>query len=219
MFTVQYTNSAFNGNQDVPESQWRDHSNHKTYSKTQATIRQLIDAMRERCGTGWDSNYRIISDCDTALKATFLCDGYFNAGGSYESCPHWAERTIRWTWEEGPEPPHPDANGYDGWKYIPIEIVKQTGPAGDWGLHQCPSCIEAERLADDERMRSIEPDWDIITVQDIAREFGITTRRARALAKNRHERFGVGQQLPGGQWVFRPEDLHILAPDPKHRRK
>ena len=56
-----------------------------------------------------------------------------------------------------------------------------------------------------------------ITIQDIAHGFGITPRRARALAKNRHERFGVGQQLPGGQWVFRPEDLDILAPDEKYR--
>jgi len=57
----------------------------------------------------------------------------------------------------------------------------------------------------------------LLTIQDIAREFSITTRRARAIAKHRHEKFGVGQQLPGGQWVFSPDDLDILRPDPKYR--
>jgi len=65
----------------------------------------------------------------------------------------------------------------------------------------------------------IRVELQILTVADLAREFSITTRRARALAKNRHERFGIGQQLPSGQWVFRPEDLDILRPDPKYRKE
>jgi len=59
----------------------------------------------------------------------------------------------------------------------------------------------------------------LLTIHDLAHGFRISTRRARALAKNRHERFGIGQQLPSGQWVFRPEDLHILRPDVKYCHK
>lgn len=69
------------------------------------------------------------------------------------------------------------------------------------------------------RARGIAAVPDLLTIQDIAREFAITARRARALAANRHQRFGIGQQLSGGQWVFRPEDLDILAPDTKYRHK
>jgi len=213
MFTVQYTNSAFLFSSDVPEGQWRDYSTHREYSNARKTVKTLVRDMRERCGTGWDSNYRIVSDEDVVMTTTFLCDGYIGLNG-HEACVHWAERVIRWTWEAGPEPPHPSANGHNGWEYIPIQIIQQTGPEGNWGLSLCPDCLAKEHTADD---AIYEP--DILTIQDIAREFNISTRRARALAKNRHERFGIGQQLPGGQWVFRPEDLNVLAPDIKHRRK
>jgi hypothetical protein len=60
----------------------------------------------------------------------------------------------------------------------------------------------------------------LLTVEDVAEKFNVTPRRVRAIAKNRHERFGVGWQVPGtNQWLFRPEEMDILEPDEKYRRK
>ena len=59
----------------------------------------------------------------------------------------------------------------------------------------------------------------LLTVEDVAERFGISRRRVRAIAKNRHERFGIGWQVPGtNQWLFRPEELAILEPEKKYRR-
>lgn len=52
-----------------------------------------------------------------------------------------------------------------------------------------------------------------------AGEKPITRRRLAAIIKNRHERFAVGMQLSGGQWLVRHEDIDSLIPDLKHRRK
>ena len=58
-----------------------------------------------------------------------------------------------------------------------------------------------------------------LTIEDIAKQFNITPRRARAIAKNRHERFGIGWQVPGTkQWLFRPEELDQLKPEEKYRK-
>jgi len=60
----------------------------------------------------------------------------------------------------------------------------------------------------------------LLTVEDVAERFNVTPRRVRAIAKNRHERFGVGWQVPGtNQWLFRPEELTILEPDQKYRHR
>jgi hypothetical protein len=60
----------------------------------------------------------------------------------------------------------------------------------------------------------------LLTVEDVAAKFGVTPRRVRAIAKNRHERFGVGWQVPGtNQWLFRPSEIETLAPDKKYQRK
>lgn len=60
----------------------------------------------------------------------------------------------------------------------------------------------------------------LLTVEDVAREFGVTPRRVRALARNRHERFGIGWQVPGtNQWLFRPEEIERLRPDEKYRSR
>lgn len=60
----------------------------------------------------------------------------------------------------------------------------------------------------------------LLTIKDVAEKFGISTRRVRAIAKNRHERFGIGWQVPGtNQWLFRPKELEMLTPDEKYRRK
>lgn len=58
----------------------------------------------------------------------------------------------------------------------------------------------------------------LLTVEDIAGTLGVSTRRVRAIAKNRHERFGIGWQVPGtNQWLFRPEEMEQLQPDEKYR--
>lgn len=60
----------------------------------------------------------------------------------------------------------------------------------------------------------------LLTVEDVAERFGVTPRRVRALARNRHERFGIGWQVPGtNQWLFRPEELEKLQPNDRYRRK
>lgn len=60
----------------------------------------------------------------------------------------------------------------------------------------------------------------LLTINDVAETLGISARRAKALARNRHERFGVGWQVPGtGQWLFRPEELEALRPDARYRRR
>ena len=58
----------------------------------------------------------------------------------------------------------------------------------------------------------------LLTIQDVAEHYGISERRARALAANRHEKFGAGMKVEGG-WIFRPEELSGLAPDEKYRKK
>lgn len=58
----------------------------------------------------------------------------------------------------------------------------------------------------------------LLTVEDMAEMLGVTKRRVRAIAKNRHERFGIGWQVPGTcQWLFRPEEIEQLRPDEKYR--
>ncbi len=53
----------------------------------------------------------------------------------------------------------------------------------------------------------------LMTVEDMAHELGISERRVRAIAKVRHDRFGVGYHVPGtGQWLFRPSEIESLRP-------
>ncbi|HHW13514.1 MAG TPA: hypothetical protein GXX28_01100 [Firmicutes bacterium] len=53
----------------------------------------------------------------------------------------------------------------------------------------------------------------LLTVDDVARELGVTPARVRALAKARHDRFGIGWQVPGSRtWLFRPEEIELLRP-------
>lgn len=55
----------------------------------------------------------------------------------------------------------------------------------------------------------------LLTVEDVADQLGISARRVRALAAERHERFGIGYRVPGtGAWLFRPEELDALRPGP-----
>ena len=60
----------------------------------------------------------------------------------------------------------------------------------------------------------------LLTVEDVAEMFGITPRRVRAIARNRHARFGIGWQVPGtNNWLFRPGEVELLRPDERYRRK
>lgn len=60
----------------------------------------------------------------------------------------------------------------------------------------------------------------LMTADEVAERFGITPRRVRAIARNRHDRFGIGWQVPGtNQWLFKPEEIEHLQPDEKYRRK
>jgi hypothetical protein len=53
-------------------------------------------------------------------------------------------------------------------------------------------------------------------IEDVAETYHISTRRARALAAERHARFGIGWQVPGTKaWLFRPEEMASLAPGPE----
>jgi hypothetical protein len=56
----------------------------------------------------------------------------------------------------------------------------------------------------------------LMTVQDVADHFGISPRRARALIKNRHERFGAGMKV-GNSWLVHRDKLPALEPDEKYR--
>lgn len=54
----------------------------------------------------------------------------------------------------------------------------------------------------------------LLTVQDIAEELGVSVRRVKAMARHRHERFGVGWQVPGtNQWLFRPDEVDVFRSD------
>lgn len=59
----------------------------------------------------------------------------------------------------------------------------------------------------------------LLTVEDVAQILKVSTRRVRAIARNRHDRFGIGWQVPGTcQWLFRPEEIEYLRPDEKYRK-
>lgn len=52
------------------------------------------------------------------------------------------------------------------------------------------------------------------------RQRPISRRRLAAIAQNRHQRFGVGWQVPGtGQWLFRPDEVKALRPALQYRRE
>ena len=150
MFTLQFTSGAFLSNEDVPSGQWRDGESFASYATAREALRQCYADMRERCGTGWDCNYRIVSDRDVQMTTQFLCPGHIDSEAWPAACPHQSTRTIRWTWLEGPQERRPDATGYDGrGEYIPITVMEQTGPDGDWEDDCCPDCARMQGAEDD----------------------------------------------------------------------
>ena len=53
----------------------------------------------------------------------------------------------------------------------------------------------------------------LMTSEDVAEQFGVTPRRIRAIAKIKHEQFGIGWQVTGtSQWLFRPSEIDALRP-------
>lgn len=58
----------------------------------------------------------------------------------------------------------------------------------------------------------------LMTVEDVAEHLDVTRRRASALIKNRHERFGVGMKF-GSSWLIHRDELPQLEPDEKYRPK
>lgn len=58
------------------------------------------------------------------------------------------------------------------------------------------------------------------TADELADEMGVSPRRMRAIIRNRHERLGVGWQVPGTrQWLVRPSEIDSLRPDERYRRQ
>jgi len=59
----------------------------------------------------------------------------------------------------------------------------------------------------------------LITTDDLQARFGVSRRRANAIAKHRHEKYSIGFQLTGtNQWYFNPSDLPLLQPDASRPR-
>lgn len=54
------------------------------------------------------------------------------------------------------------------------------------------------------------------TVDDLAAEFGVNRSRIRALAQERHERFGVGMKF-GNSWLWTAEEVEQMRPGPPGR--
>lgn len=52
---------------------------------------------------------------------------------------------------------------------------------------------------------------NLLTTQDIAKRFNISHARARRLASDRHDQYGIGTKI-GSVWVFTPNDLPLLKP-------
>jgi hypothetical protein len=53
----------------------------------------------------------------------------------------------------------------------------------------------------------------LLTIDEVAEQFGVSVRRVRAIAKIKHEKFGIGYQVPGtNQWLFRPSEIESLRP-------
>ena len=73
-----------------------------------------------------------------------------------------------------------------------------------------------------QRVRSNSENYalmSLLTADDVAAMLGVSVRRVRAIARNRHERFGVGWQVPGtSQWLFRPSEIEALRPDEKYKK-
>ncbi len=59
---------------------------------------------------------------------------------------------------------------------------------------------------------------NFMTTADVAEYFNVSERRASALIKNRHERFGIGRRW-GKFWVVHRDHVDLLTPDKKYRAR
>lgn len=59
---------------------------------------------------------------------------------------------------------------------------------------------------------------NLLTVEDVAEQLGVTRRRASEIIRNRHKRFGVGMRF-GSSWLIHSDELPQLEPDEKYRTK
>ena len=59
---------------------------------------------------------------------------------------------------------------------------------------------------------------NIRTAEDLAAEWGVSVRRAQAIIRNRHERFGVGRQI-GRTWCLAAREWEGIEIDATRRRK
>mgnify|MGYP000738482360 CR=1 FL=1 len=61
----------------------------------------------------------------------------------------------------------------------------------------------------------------LLTVNQVAQRLKLSPRRVRAIARSRQRQgIPVGWQVSGSRlWLFGPEDLEWLQPDPRYRRK
>ena len=54
---------------------------------------------------------------------------------------------------------------------------------------------------------------NLLTIDEVAEQLGVSARRVRAIAKVKHERFGIGFQVPHtAQWLFKPSEIESLRP-------
>lgn len=74
-------------------------------------------------------------------------------------------------------------------------------------LHHALSVL-AQRVASATRSYEL---LNLRTVDDLAEEFGVTRQRIRALAKQRHERFGVGMKF-GKSWLWSADEIETMRP-------
>lgn len=54
----------------------------------------------------------------------------------------------------------------------------------------------------------------LLTTEQVAEIFGVSKRRVQAIARQKHDQFGIGFKIPGGKetWLFRPEEIESLRP-------
>ena len=66
----------------------------------------------------------------------------------------------------------------------------------------------AQRVESDARAYYL---GNLRTVDDLAARYGISKRRAQAIAKSQHERWGKGMKI-GGTYVFSEDELMTMEP-------
>ena len=119
---VQETSAAFGG--EVPESAWRNVSEHRTIKTARAARDLLVAAKRKRCGpAAWDSHQRIVNAGRLPIKwsVAWYCTGW--SGREFHLCHNQADAKITW---------HPGESEPNEW------------PPRGWSGTQCPECQRAQ---------------------------------------------------------------------------